>query len=293
MSRAYFPIMTRPLMSLSLRAGAAAVASVISISTAAGVASADSNATPDYEVKLDLLTSALDSSGAPSAAVRSAFGLSSSASSRSYEYFDTSSRALKGQGWSVRLRHKTGKDLELNYKKRFDVSNGDVTSALDTANRAGFDSSDTNYDAQVDWGYSQEELSFSNDKSASGSAYSGTSLPAVSAARSLLVSNVPGKLDDWTAKHWGTDRLTESAAHGPVTTKVYSGSWQGTDPSIEVLTVPAASGGGRQTVIELSFTVDSRSEASMLRAKAISTADSNAWLYHGDILKTDLILDRL
>ncbi|GAA1455956.1 hypothetical protein [Williamsia maris] len=285
--------MSRTLLPLSLRVVVTAVATVVSISAAAGVAAADANATPDYEVKLDLLASALDSSGAPSAAVRSAFGLASTASSRSYEYFDTSARALKGQGWSVRLRHKSGKDLELNYKKRFDVSNGDVTSALDAANRAGFDSSDTNYDAQVDWGYSQQELSFSNDKSASGSSYSGTSLPAVSTARSLLVSNIPGKLDDWTAKHWGTDRLTESGAHGPVTTKVYSGSWQGTEPSIEVLTVPAASGSGTQTVIELSFTADTRSEASALRAKAISVTDSNAWLYHGDILKTDLILDRL
>lgn len=285
--------MSRTLLPLSLRVVVTAVATVVSISAAAGVASADANATPDYEVKLDLLASALDSSGAPSAAVRSAFGLASTASSRSYEYFDTSARALKGQGWSVRLRHKSGKDLELNYKKRFDVSNGDVTSALDAANRAGFDSSDTNYDAQVDWGYSQQELSFSNDKSASGSSYSETSLPAVSTARSLLVSNIPGKLDDWTAKHWGTDRLTESGAHGPVTTKVYSGSWQGTEPSIEVLTVPAASGSGTQTVIELSFTADTRSEASALRTKAISVTDSNAWLYHGDILKTDLILDRL
>jgi len=285
--------MSRSRTSLSLRVVVAAMATVVSITAAAGVASADANATPDYEVKLDLLGSALDGSGVPSAAVRSAFGLSSTASTRSYEYFDTGVRALKGQGWSVRLRHKSGKDLELNYKKRFDVSNGDVTAALDTANRAGFDSSDTNYDAQVDWGYSGQELSFSNDKSASGSSYSGTSLPAVSTARSLLVSNIPGKLDDWTAEHWGTDRLTESAAHGPVTTKVYSGSWQGAAPSIEVLTVPAASGGGTQTVIELSFTADTRSEASSLRAKAISLTDSNAWLYHGDILKTDLILDRL
>lgn len=277
----------------SLRAAAATVAALVTVTVTAGVASADANATPDYEVKLDLLTSALDSSGAPSAAVRDAFGLSSSASTRSYEYFDTSSRALKGQGWSVRLRHKSGKDLELNYKKRFDVSGGNVDAALDTANQAGFDSSDTNYDAQVDWGYGAQELSFSNDKSSSGSKYSGTSLPAESTARSLLVSNIPGKLENWSSKNWGTDRLTESAAHGPVTTKVYSGSWQGTSPSVEVLTVPAASGSGTQTVIELSFTVDTQSQAASLRTKAIALTDDNAWLYHGDILKTDIILDRL
>lgn len=276
-----------------LRAFLISLSVIVSSGVAAGAAHADANAVPDYEVKLDFTASALDGSGAPTAAVRSAFGLSSTASTRSYEYFDTSSRALAGEGWSVRLRHKSGKDLELNYKKRFDVTNGDVDAALTSANRAGFDSSDTNYDAQVDWGYAQQELSFSNDKSSSGSKYSGTSLPAESTARSLLVADIPGKLDDWNANHWGRDRLSESSAHGPVTTKVFSGSWQGTEPSIEVLTVPAASGSGTQTVVEFSFTVDTRSQASSLRSQAISTADGKGWLYHGDILKTDLILDRL
>ncbi|MGU3292039.1 hypothetical protein [Williamsia sp. M5A3_1d] len=281
------------MISHRLRALLISASLATSLATATATAHADANAVPDYEVKLDFLASAIDGSGVPTSAVRSAFGLSSTASTRSYEYFDTGSRALKGQGWSVRLRHKSGKDLELNYKKRFDVTNGDVNAALTTANSAGFDSSDTNYDAQVDWGYSQEELSFSNDKSSSASKYSGTTLPAESTARSLLVSNIPGKLDDTTAKNWGTDRLLESSAHGPVTTKVYSGSWQGIQPGIEVLTVPAASGSGSQTVIEFSFTVSTESQASSLRSQAISIADGHGWLYHGDILKTDLILDRL
>ncbi|MGZ8179152.1 hypothetical protein ACXVUM_14585 [Williamsia sp. SKLECPSW1] len=280
-------------MTRRLRALVIASSLTVSLGAAAATAHADTNAVPDYEVKLDLLASAIDGSGVPTAAVRSAFGLSTSASTRSYEYFDTDSRALAGQGWSVRLRHKSGKDLEVNYKKRFDVTNGNVDAALTTADAAGFDSSDTNYDAQVDWGYGRQELSFSNDKTSSASACPGTTLPGESTARSLLVSKIPGKLDDWTAKHWGTDRLSGSSAHGPVTTTVYRGSWQGTEPSIEVVTVPAASGSGTQTVIELSFTVDTRSEASNLRSQAISIADGKGWLYHGDILKTGLVLDRL
>lgn len=276
-----------------LRAILIATLLAASLGAAHATAHADANAVPDYEIKLDFTASAIDGSGVPTAAVRSAFGLSATASTRSYEYFDTASKALAGQGWSVRLRHKSGKDLELDYKKRFDVTNGDVNAALDTANSAGFDSSDTNYDAQVDWGYGRQELSFSDDKSSSGAKYSGTSLPAESTARSLLVADIPGKLDDWTADHWGRDRLSESAAHGPVTTKVYSGTWQGTEPSIEVLTVPAASGSGTETVIEFSFTAATRSAASDLRSQAISIADGKGWLVHGDVLKTDLILDRL
>jgi hypothetical protein len=281
------------MMTRRLRALLVAVSVSVSIGATAGTAHAAANAVPDYEVKLDLTASAIDGSGVPTAAVRSAFGISAAASTRSYEYFDTGSRALAGQGWSVRLRHKTGKDLELDYKKRFDVTNGDVNAALTTANAAGFDSSDTNYDAQVDWGYARQELSFSTDKSSSASTYAGTSLPGESTARSLVVANIPGKLENWTATDWGSDRLAASSAHGPVTTKVYSGTWRGAAPSIEVLTVRAASGSGTQTVIEFSFNVDTRSQASDLRSRAIAIADDNGWLVHGDILKTDLILDRL
>ncbi|ADG79045.1 putative protein OS=Tsukamurella paurometabola (strain ATCC 8368 / DSM / CCUG 35730 /CIP 100753 / JCM 10117 / KCTC 9821 / NBRC 16120 / NCIMB 702349/ NCTC 13040) OX=521096 GN=Tpau_2440 PE=4 SV=1 [Tsukamurella paurometabola] len=268
---------------LSRRNVLAALAATAIAALSPVTAHAAGNAVPNYEVKLNLTTAALDG-GAPSTAVKSTFGIGSSSTSLSYEYFDTDTKALSGEGWSVRLRHEAGKSLDLNYKKRFPVTNGDVDAALTTANGAGFDSSDTNYEAQVDWTYGKQTLSFANKKTSSSSGLSGTALPDSSTALALVVGQIPGKLENWKSKNWGKDTLQASRVHGPVTSKEWKGSWEGVKPAIEVLPMPG------QTVIEFSFKADDRSTAQSLRQKAIDTLSAKGWLLPGDVLKTELIL---
>ncbi|MET9672801.1 hypothetical protein ABZY68_06835 [Streptomyces sp. NPDC006482] len=254
---------------------------------------AAANAVPTYEVKINLTTAALDSAFVPSAAVKSAFGITGSAKARSYSYYDTDALALDAEGWSVRLRHKSGSSFEETYKKRFPVTNGDIAAALTTANAAGFDSGDTNYDAEVDWGYAKQTLSFSTEKSHSASGYSGTAMPLSTTGRTWLVNDIPGKLQDWGSVGWGKNTLQLSRAHGPVTAKVYGGAWgPSDDASIEVLPVVGAGGTGTEYVVELSFKTDSYADAADLHEDAIAVAEANGWLFHGDILKTQLILDR-
>ncbi|MEV4424131.1 hypothetical protein AB0K23_01895 [Streptomyces sp. NPDC049602] len=284
----FLPRATRP----------AAVGSTVALAVAAALlapspAYAAANAVPTYEVKINLTTAALDASFAPSTAVKSAFGITGSAKARSYSYYDTDALALDAQGWSVRLRHKSGSSFEETYKKRFPVTNGDIDGALTTASAAGFDSTDTNYDAEVDWGYAKQTLSFSNEKSHSSSGYSGTAMPTSTTGRTWLVNDIPGKLQDWNSTGWGKTTLQASRAHGPVNSKVYGGAWgPSDDASIEVLPVVGASGTGTEYVVELSFKTDSYADAADLHADAIAVAEANGWLYHGDILKTQLILDR-
>lgn len=274
-------------------APAIALATVAVVLSPATSAHADANADPTYEVKIDLTTAALDASHNPTSAVKAAFGITGSAKARSYAYYDTDGQDLNGQGWDVRLRHKSGSDFEESYKKRFPVVNGDIDAALDEANAAGFDSSDTNYDAEVDWGYANQTLSFSNEKSHSGSSYSGTSMPTGATGLGWLVNEIPGKLEDWNSKNWGKDTLQAARVHGPVTSKVYDGAWESSDDaSIEVLPVVGASGSGTDYVVELSLKTDDYADAAQLHQDAISVAQSHGWLYQGDILKTQLILDR-
>jgi hypothetical protein len=276
-----------------LRSSAVAVVASLALLTQVTPASAAANADPSYEVKINLTVAALDSSHNPTAAVKSAFGITGSAQARSYSYYDTSALTLGAQGWDVRLRHKSGSSFEETYKKRFPITGGDIDAALDDANDAGFDSSDDNYDAEVDWGYSKQTLSFSNEKSHSASGYSGTSMPAANTGRTWLVNEVPGKLEDWGSSNWGKDTLAASRVHGPVASKVYEGGWESSDDaSIEVLPVVGAGGSGTEYVVELSFKTSDYSDAADLHADAIAVADSHGWLYHGDILKTQLILDR-
>ncbi|MGW7414305.1 hypothetical protein [Streptomyces sp. NPDC054863] len=283
-SRAFRPATAGSALALAV---SAALLSPASPAHAAG------NAVPTYEVKINLTASALDASHAPSSAVRSAFGITGSAKARSYSYYDTDARALDAEGWSVRLRHKDGSSFEETYKKRFPVTNGDLDAALNTANAAGFSSSDTNYKAEVDWGYGKQTLSFSTEKKRSASGYSGTSMPSSDTGRGWLVNDIPGKLKDAKASGWGASTLGASRAHGPVTAKVYSGAWGGSDDvGIEVLPVVGASGSGTEYVVELSFKTDDPAAAAELHKDSIAVAEAKGWLYRGDILKTQLILDR-
>ncbi|MFD3518382.1 hypothetical protein [Streptomyces sp. NPDC058657] len=287
------------MTSTSRAARPAAVGSVLALAVSAALLSpaspahAAANAVPSYEVKINLTAAALDSSRAPSAAVRSAFGITGSAKARSYSYYDTDDRALDAEGWSVRLRHKDGSSFEETYKKRFPITDGNIDAALNTANAAGFSSADTTYKAEVDWGYGKQTLSFSHEKKRSASNYPGTTLPSSETGQNWLVNDVPGKLKDWKSGGWGASTLGSSRAHGPVTAKVYGGAWGASDDaSIEVLPVVAASGTGTEYVVELSFKTDSRTDAAELHQQAVAVADAKGWLYRGDILKTQLILDR-
>ncbi|QIS04680.1 hypothetical protein F5X71_22210 [Nocardia brasiliensis] len=256
------------------------------------VAAAASNATPSFEVKLNLAPGALDGSGAPNADVRTTFGLGGTAKALAYEYFDTAPLELNSAGWSVRLRHKDGSSFDLNYKKRFPVTGEDLDAALTEANAQGFDSSDTNYDAQVDWTSDKMTLSFANKKSAAAKGYQGTALPAEPAARELLLDQLPGKLRNWSGSNWGRTTLADSRQHGPVQARTWSGRWQGVDLDLEVVPVRAATGEGTETIIELSFKTDGSAQARDLRDKAIGTLRARGWLAPAAVLKTDLILRR-
>ncbi|MFI5808224.1 hypothetical protein [Streptomyces sp. NPDC051561] len=285
--------MTSTFRTLRRVGGASLLAVTVGLLSPASPAHAAENAVPSYEVKINLTVAALDASRAPSAAVRAEFGITGSAKERGYSYYDTDGQALDAEGWSVRLRHKDGSSFEETYKKRFPVTDGNIDAALSTARAAGFDSADTTYKAEVDWGYGKQTLSFSKEKKRSSSGYPGTSLPSGDTGRGWLVSDVPSELKNWKSGGWGASTLTASRAHGPVTAKVYSGAW-GTsdDASIEVLPVVGAGGSGTEYVVELSFKTDSRTEAAELHKNAIAVADAKGWLHHGDILKTQLVLDR-
>lgn len=281
-----------PMTIRSRALGGLAATTLVLLALPLSPAHADDDAVPTYEVKIDLTTAALDGDHQPLATVADAFGISGDGTSRSYEYADTSAQDLDASGWDVRLRHKSGKDFEETYKFRIPVENGDIDAALDEANDDGFDASDTNYDAEVDWGYSKQTLSFSNDKSHDGDDYSGTSMPSSSTAIDWLVGDIPGKLEDWTDDGWGKDTLQDARIHGPVTSNEWEGSWEGTDSSIEVLPVKAASGSGTEYVVEASFKTDDYDTAAQVHADAISVADDHGWLDPTDVLKTQLILDR-
>jgi hypothetical protein len=247
-------------------------------------------AKPGYEIKLGLTEAAL-TGGVPSDAMQHAFNLDPNPSTRSYGYYDDEGQSLNEAGWAVRLRHKEDKDFELVYKKRFAITNG-IEAALRLAKSEGFDSSDDNYDSEVDWMYSKQVLSFQLKKRREEGHYHGTSLPDSAEGRNWLLDELPGKLASWGGHKWGRHTMQHSRLHGPVTSNVYMGDWADTEVKIEVLPVRNEAGDGYETIVELSFAAQSLNEATRLRDKAISQLRAAGWLLDHDLLKTRIVLGR-
>ncbi|WP_430108617.1 hypothetical protein [Paenibacillus lautus] len=255
--------------------------------------SAAANAVPSYEVKfLAKPETVLESSGSLRSEVIQAFGIASVPQAIGVAYYDTNNLELDAEGWNVRFRKKEDKDnYELTYKKRYPIVNGDINAALSLANQEGFDASDDNYEAEIDWGYGKQTLSFSNTKKVSTNT-TGTTLPSEQDALALLLDKLPGKLKKWSSPNWGQQKLSQSRIHGPLTFYRYEGSWKGQKMSLEVWPIRNADGTGTENLIEISFKTSDVSVASQLRSELINTLESNGWLLPMDGLKTQLILER-
>jgi hypothetical protein len=256
-------------------------------------AGAAANMTPDYEVKL-LMNPAttLGTDHKPTTAVRSQFGMPTTVTKMNVQFMDNALQ-IYNQGWSPRMRKTEGETgFELTYKKRYPVTGGNITAALNTANVDGFDANATTYDAQIEWGYSKQTLSISRQKSASDSGYSGMDLPGTSTSRSMLINDAPDKFDDWLFNNWGTGVLATSRLYGPVLAKRSIGSWNGETLYIEVWPILNAAGTGTEDVVEASFKTTSASTASTKKAALQSLLQSKGWFLAQDSLKTQLIMER-
>ncbi|MFW2488666.1 hypothetical protein ACN077_08815 [Clostridium chromiireducens] len=251
-------------------------------------------AVPNYEVKIYMDPSVvLDSDNKLKQEVLNTFNMPSTVTKMSVEYLDSSNLDFNDIGWDVRLRKMEGDaDFELTYKKRYSIANGNIDSALQTAALDGFDKSEDDYDAQVDWSYNKQTLSFSNDKDVSISGYSGMDLPSSKDSIKAAVKKIPGKLNNSISNNYGTTILQNSHIYGPVDAKRSIGTWNGEKFYIEVWKIKATSGSGYEYVVEASFKTDDRSSAQEGHDQLIELFNEKGWLLPEDQLKTQMILDR-
>ncbi|WP_090677458.1 hypothetical protein [Paenibacillus tianmuensis] len=269
-----------------------AALTVSSVLPAAPVKAA-SNMEPDYEVKLLMTPGAvLGSDDKLKNEVRSAFGMPDKLTKMNVQFLDTDGKDIYGNGWSPRIRKKEGDSgFELSYKKQYPIVNGNIDVALTKANQEGFDASDTNYEAQVEWGYQNKTLSITRSKKAKKSGYSGVDLPSVKDSRELLIDKAPGKFDKWLYAGWGTEQLQGARIYGPVLAKRYTGTWDGLKTYIEVWPIRSATGTGTENVVEISFKTDDRETASQKHDELVTYLQSKGWFLAKDSLKTQLIMD--
>lgn len=255
---------------------------------------AASNMVPDYEVKLLMNPNVvLNADHKLKSTVLATFNMPTSVTKMNVQFMDTNGKEIYNNGWIARIRKTEGdKDFELSYKKRYAIDNGNINEALYKANAEGFDVSDKNYEAQIEWGYQKKTLSITNSKMDSKAGYSGIDLPSNSDARSLLKKNVPGKMNNWLYLGWGLSMLDNSRKYGPVLAKRSVGSWSGMTLYIEVWPILNAYGTGTDYIVEASFKTKSETTASAKHDELQAYLIARGWFVAEDSLKTQLIMDR-
>ncbi|KAE9980115.1 hypothetical protein EG328_000480 [Venturia inaequalis] len=256
---------------------------------------AASNLTPDYEVKILMDPSVvLGTDKKLNPTVLSTFAMPTSVTKLNVLFLDTDNKTIYGSGWSPRIRKMEGDNIfELTYKKRYDITNGDIDAALTQANKNGFDSADTIFEAQVEWGYQKQTLSISRERTANNTGYAEMQLPILSTGQRLMIKNAPDKFNNWNYKNWGTDQLSISRIYGSILAKRSIGTWSGINKFyIEVWPIKDAAGTGTEYIVEASFKVKDRSTASSKHDELISFLKGKGWLKAQDSLKTSLIMQR-
>lgn len=179
----------------------------------------------------------------------------------------------------------------MTYKKRYSIQNGNIEEALTLANQEGFDATDTNYSAEIDWGYSKMTLSLSCKKEKSNTDYDDLELPKKNAAIDMMKDKMPGKEEDWLYENWGKDTIENAKKAGPVYCYRYEGDYDGTDIDIEIMPIENQASGEITYVTEASFKSDDYREASEIRENMMNDLDELGILKHEDSLKTQMILD--
>ncbi|HIW91530.1 MAG TPA: CYTH domain-containing protein [Candidatus Corynebacterium avicola] len=273
------------------------------LATGAGLApsasAADVADVEGYQVKLRVDDVLVDSSGDLTSAALDLFNLSEEDAESGAEverslYVDTEDKDFDAAGWSLRLRHKEGEDAyDLTYKYRQDLADNTLSSdsvdqALTDAADANFDSSDDNYEAQVNASYSTSTLDFSNQKS--------TDCPDSSCdleddadsgkAVELLDDKLPGKFE----KALGTTlEDADASASQVVTQRTWPVTVDTEDGGIEAdLEVTEMSGG---YFVEVTAETEDREDAADVRDALEAALDEEGFLRQSDAFKTSLVLD--
>lgn len=226
---------------------------------------------------------------------RTAFKIEEDYSEFSVIYLETINRDYLNEGWTNRIRmkkKKTGNNkVKLTYKKRYSVQGEDIEAALSEAAADQFTPSDSQFPAQVDWGYSKMTLSFSYEASIENESLQDLDALERSSAVDMVGQNMPIREKDWLRKDWGTETLGAAQMTGPVHFHRYSGELGENEIQIDVWQISV--GNEVQDIVELSVKCDNLENAKSIRENTIETLDQMNLLLHTDSLKTQIVLDGL
>ncbi len=248
--------------------------------------------TPDYELKLFLDNSKVlqPNSMNLQAHVAKFFAIQDTIS-LDMQFLDTRKTDIYEQNWVVRIRSIENKPkLQISYKYRIPVT-GTILAALQKAEELGWDSSETGYEYQVDWGYEKQTLSITK----SVEKIEAAQLPSSTEARKMATKYIPGKLEKWGERYlgiedWAKEILATAHIFGPVHGERLIGQlnvpqYGNIKIYIEIWDIAGT------YVTELSCKVADFSQAEKVHRNLVEILIQQGWLLPQDVLKTTMIFN--
>ena len=286
-------------MSVSIRKKIAVsiLTGVVLMFTAGGASSAEAEQTymPDsYEMHF-LLDSdlALDENHELKPELRREYEISSKVKTYSLAYFETPDRSFINEGWVNRLRRKEGgkNSFELTYKKRYPVSDGNISAAMRLAESDGFDLSDEMWETEIEWGYSGMTLSVSTESNFTHGGHMSLEDLKRADANAIAVRHMPSEELNWKEESWGSTKMEAARMAGPIIFNRYKGTAFGQEVRIEVWILPGDETEANRYITELSFKTDKYEDAAAGREELTARLTEAGLLIPDDSMKTQEILN--
>ncbi|MEL0537429.1 hypothetical protein [Staphylococcus debuckii] len=188
------------------------------------------------------------------------------------QYIDDGNRSNYNNKETFRVRKSEDEDsTELQYKKRYPITNGDADAAVAQAKKDGFNTDDY----EVEYGEKGQTLSASNESSVN----SGSDLPDASQSLDALKGSAKAPFDASLNKIGSPQKI------GPVHFERHKGEIDGNKVKIENWDI------GNQNVVEVSAKVSNASEAKSVQQAIVKKLDQMGIHETKDQLKTDMIFN--
>jgi hypothetical protein len=208
------------------------------------------------------------------------------------QFLDTNALDMYDEGWSIRTRKREDQNTyRLQYKKRQAVSEGTLTSVLQTAYQQGVNICNSN-EVEVDWGYSRKTVSFQRNVDLTLPLYSGLNLPNLADNKAIAATNIVPLLVNWNSTGWGYDQIDNGRLFGSVYFERYTGDFNGQELNIEIWHIRNEAGTGMEYLVEASFKTGNALTAANERDQLFQFMDSKGWLLTDSALKTETIMER-
>ncbi|MFJ6207391.1 hypothetical protein [Lysinibacillus sp. NPDC092081] len=200
-------------------------------------------------------------------------------------FFDTPNRAFLNEGYIHRLRvYKGSNNMDITYKKRF--VNTPLDEAIAITESRGFTGAESNYKFETD--IKGDNRTFTISRKESLKTTSNVSYDAVdtSAAKKIILENVPKKILNWDTEAWYQNTLSQTVVYGPAKATTYKGSFAGYAADIEVWQYQG------EIMVELSTKEDDALKAAIIEKEWHDRLASAGYLSEDQRGKTAFVMDK-